>query len=217
MTHPSVFAFMGGTFDPIHNGHLRSALEIQQWLGIEQVCLIPAKIPVHRAQPGCTSEQRLKMVQAAVTNVAELSADAREILSEQPSYSLLTLQSLRAELGASHSICMIMGMDAFLSLPQWHNWQQFMSLCHILVVKRPGYPFQPCQQLQAFLVQHQTQRKHDVLTKPAGHVLLHEQTPLEISATQIRQLIGQNLSPRYLLPDNVWRYIKQHNLYVERT
>ncbi|MBY4676204.1 nicotinate-nucleotide adenylyltransferase [Marinobacterium arenosum] len=213
----SAFVFMGGTFDPVHHGHLRTALEIQQWLAVDQVCLIPSKMPVHRGEPGCSSEQRLAMVQCAVADTESLSADPREILSEQPSYSLLTLQSLRDEFGPQRPICMVMGMDAFLTLPSWHNWRQFMELCHILVVTRPGYHYQPDADMRDFMQRHQTDDKQRLLGEPAGCVLLHELTPLAISATQIRQLIRAGLSPRYLLPDRVWDYIKQHQLYGYRT
>lgn len=211
------FAFMGGTFDPIHYGHLRSALEVQQWLGIDQVYLVPAKSPVHRGDPGCSAQQRLEMVESAVSNVPALTADDREISTDKPSYSVLTAQSLRAELGVECSLSMIMGMDAFLSLPSWYQWRQLLEQCHLIVLKRPGYLVNLCNELAELLDQQGTECKYDLLSNPAGRVLIHEQTPLEISATQIRQLIGQQHSPQYLLPDAVWQYIKQHNLYGFRT
>ncbi|MCP8686016.1 nicotinate-nucleotide adenylyltransferase [Marinobacterium sedimentorum] len=206
--------FMGGTFDPVHNGHLRTALEIQQWMGVEQVCLIPSKIPVHREQPGCSSEQRLAMVGLAVEQEPALRVDAREVLSDQPSYSLLTLQSLRAEIGPDRSLCMVLGMDAYLGLASWHGWEQLPDYCHIIVVCRPGYVYEPDERMQRFFRAHETRSLRTVLGSPCGRVLMHELTPLSISATQIRQLVAKGLSPRYLCPDPVWHYMQQHKLYV---
>lgn len=208
-----MYVFMGGTFDPIHNGHLRSALEVQQWLGVDQVQLMPARVPVHKQAPGRDAAQRLAMLETAVADTSALVADSREIQSLQPSYTLFTLQALRQQLGPDLPVCMVMGMDSLLNLPRWHGWQQFSELCHVLVLTRPGYSFVPDGELAEFMAQHQTGRRDDLFTAPSGRVLLHEQTPLDISATQIRALIAAGESPRYLLPDAVWQYIKQHQLY----
>lgn len=204
---------MGGTFDPIHNGHLRTALELQQWLQVEQVHLIPAKDPVHRGIPGCSAAQRLEQVRLAVASEPALVVDAREINSPEPSWSILTLQGLRAELGAQTPLCMVMGMDAYMTLPSWHQWQRFLELCHIIVVTRPGYRFLPEPEMRAFTDRHLTEQREVLLGTPAGRVLLHELTPLAISATQIRDLIERGLSPRYLVPDAVWQYIQDNGLY----
>lgn len=206
-------AFMGGTFDPIHNGHLRTALEIQQWLGIDRVALMPSKVPVHRAQPERSSQQRLDMVQRAVEDEPALYADAREILSSKPSYTVLTLEALRQELGAELPICMIMGMDAYLSLPSWDRWQELLQLAHIVVVKRPGWVYKPGDMISRVTRNHEVSDKQRLLSSAAGHVIFHELTPLGISATQIRNLIGNGHSPRYLIPDGVWDYIQQQQLY----
>lgn len=207
------FVFMGGTFDPVHNGHLRTALEIKQWLGVDQVCLIPSKMPVHRAEPGCTSLQRFEMVEASVQGEPALTTDSREVLSDQPSYSLLTLQSLRNELGADAPLVMILGMDAFLMLHTWYQWQQIPQLCHILVVSRPGYSFTPGPEIETLLDRYGVDDVSALKKSPAGAIFIHELTPLGISATQIRKLIRNGLSPRYLLPETVWRYIREHQLY----
>lgn len=211
------FVFMGGTFDPIHNGHLRTALDMQQWLGVNQVSLIPSKSPVHRNAPGGTSEQRLMMTHLAVESETALVADAREVESDKPSYTLLTLQSLRDELGTSRSISMIMGMDAYLSLPVWHRWQEFLTYGHIIVVARPGFHYTPDETMERFTHEHRVTDKTQLLENASGHVLIHEMTPLGISATQIRQLVMSGQSPRYLFPDQVWAYIKKHNLYGYKT
>lgn len=206
--------FMGGTFDPIHNGHLRTALELQQWLGVDQVCLIPSGAPVHRDEPGCTPRQRLEMVQLAVEGEPALSADPREIESDAPSYSLLTLQALRRERGPECPIIMTMGMDAYQNLPSWHRWDSLLDYAHILVLARPGYDGSDADDALLHLTrQHQANAVSELLTAPAGRVFIQELTPLGISATQIRHLVAQGQSPRYLLPEPVWHYIRQHTLY----
>ncbi len=209
----NAFVFMGGTFDPIHNGHLRTALELQQWMGVERVNLIPSKEPVHRSAPGRSAEQRLQMVDLAVQNESALHADAREVKSAKPSFSLHTLESLRYELGGERPICMIMGMDAYQTLPTWHEWERFVDLAHLIVVRRPGYDVPECDTLKKFTAKHETESVSKVLSTPAGFVLFHELTPLGISATQIRQTIARGLSPRYLFPDQVWQYIQDNRLY----
>ncbi|WP_241234994.1 nicotinate-nucleotide adenylyltransferase [Amphritea opalescens] len=208
-----VKVFMGGTFDPIHNGHLRTALEIQQWLGVEQVALMPSKAPVHRKQPERSGQQRLDMVRLAVADERALVADDREVTSAEASYTVLTLESFRRELGENVPICMILGMDAYLSLPQWDRWQELLNLCHIVVVKRPGWIYEPCDQMQQLSQQHEVDDIDTMLQFPSGHVIFRELTPLGISATQIRALIRAGFSPRYLIPDAVWDYIKHNKLY----
>ncbi len=209
----SVKVFMGGTFDPIHNGHLRTALEIEQWLGVSQVTLIPSKAPVHRQRPERTGQQRLDMVRLAVIDEPGLFADDREVMSENASYTVLTLESFRREIGEDAPICMVLGMDAYLSLPQWDRWQELLTLCHVVVVKRPGWVYEPCEEMQEISQKHETKDLQRLLTSPAGHVIFRELTPLGISATQIRQLIREGCSPRYLIPDAVWNYIQKNKLY----
>ncbi|PIE20812.1 MAG: nicotinate-nicotinamide nucleotide adenylyltransferase [Neptuniibacter caesariensis] len=210
---PDAFIFMGGTFDPVHNGHLRTALEIKTWAGVSQVCMLPAGDPVHRRAPGRSPEQRLAMVSLAVADEPALIVDDCEVLSDQPSYSLLTLQSLRQAMGPERSIVMVMGMDAYQTLPSWHEWRRFTDYAHLLVVKRPGYALPNDPQLDQFTEQHIAQDLDEVMNTPAGHVIFHELTPLGISATQIRDVIKRGESPRYLLPDQVWNYIQKHRLY----
>ena len=204
---------MGGTFDPIHHGHLRTALELQQWLQVKQVTLIPSGEPVHRVAPGCSARDRLAMTRLAVSDASSLYVDSCEVDSPEPSYSALTLRALRRQLGSERPICMVMGMDAFLSLPQWKDWHTFLSLCHIIAVARPGYAYVADDTMEAFTRRHQVSSVEAFWKKPCGGVMIHELTPLGISATQIRDLISQGKTPRYLMPDQVWEYIKQHQLY----
>ena len=207
------YVFMGGTFDPVHNGHLRTALELQQWLKVKQVTLIPSGEPVHRSEPSCSAKDRLAMVELAVADAASLQVDSREVDAHTPSYSALTLASLRQSLGPDKPICMVMGMDAYLSLPSWKDWHTFLSLCHIIAVARPGYAYTADDVMDDFTRHHQIELTDMLWQQPCGAVMIHELTPLGISATQIRNLVAQGKTPRYLTPDQVWEYIKQHQLY----
>ncbi len=206
---------MGGTFDPIHHGHLRTALEIQQTLNIKQVALMPAKQPVHRESPGSNADARLAMVERAVADEPALMCDPREILADQPSYTIYTLEALRKELGADTSVCMIIGMDSFLSFDTWHRYEEFLRFCHIIVVARPGFECRPNEALTQLLADHQISDKYSLLTEASGNILILELTPLSISATEIRSLLSKGLSPRYLLPDSVLQYIQQNKLYYD--
>ena len=206
-------AFMGGTFDPIHNGHLRTALEIRQLLDLDEIRLIPCHIPVHREQPGSSSQQRLEMIKLAIEGEPGLSVDDRETRTSEPSYSIKTLESLRQELGPQTSVSMVLGMDSFLTLPSWHRWQEFLELAHIVVVQRPGWETVPEHQLENWSRRYRVQNSEVIRSTPCGSLLMHRLTPLEISATQIRELIRTNQSPRYLIPDQVWKHIRELGLY----
>lgn len=208
-------AFMGGTFDPIHNGHLRTALELQQQLQIDEVRLVPCQRPVHRESPGCDAQQRLAMIRLAVAGEEGLTVDDREITSSEPSYTVNTLRSIRAEVGGQVSISLIMGMDAYLTLPSWYRWQEIVEQAHILVVQRPGWEFVPDLQMADWTRTRQAKSAAELKLSPAGRVLLHRLTPLGISATQIRGLVAMGISPRYLIPDAVWEYIQDHRLYAQ--
>lgn len=203
---------MGGTFDPIHNGHLRTALEIRQLLSADHLSLIPCHMPVHRDQPGCSALQRLKMVELAIENEPGLTVDDREILKDEPSYTVETIKSLREASGLDTPIIMVLGVDSFLSLPQWYQWQSLLNYVHILVVERPGWELTLGPLLTPWIKKNKASLS-DLVGTGSGKVSFHQLTPLGISATQIRNLIKSKQSPRYLLPEQVWSYIQQEKLY----
>jgi len=137
-TNNKPIGILGGTFNPIHHGHLRLALELYERLDLAKVLLIPSAYPPHRAQPSVSSQCRLEMVQAAIKGVKGLSVDDRELRRQRPSYTVDTLKSLREDY-PYHSLCLILGMDAFLGLPSWHKWEQLITLAHFIVVTPPKY------------------------------------------------------------------------------
>jgi len=203
----------GGTFDPIHHGHLRAAVEIAEALNVAQIDLIPSRDPVHRGVPGALASARMAMVRQAVASEPLLVANPIELEAQRESFTLFTLQEMRAELGAEPPLVLVMGMDAFLGLESWRGWQDLLGYCHILVLMRPGYHPKMSAALESLLAQHGTEELDELLHDSAGHIYLFEQTPLEVSASQVRQIIASGQNPRYLIPDAVWSYIQENELY----
>lgn len=203
---------LGGTFDPIHYGHLRPVLELLENLELAEVRFVPCRIPAHRDTPSITAEQRLDLVRLATAGQPGFVADDRELRRSGPSYMVDTLISLRAEVGAT-PLCLILGTDAFRELPTWWRWRELGELAHIVVMQRPGMaqPFSP--PLEAFVAPRVV---HDALAlhrRSAGGILFQPVTQLDISATRIRALLARGQSPRYLLPEAVLASIHDRALY----
>jgi len=203
---------LGGTFDPIHFGHLRSALELYQALDLAEVRLVPCFQPVHRKMPVASPSQRLAMAMIAVESEPALRVDNREIERKGPSYTIDTLESLRAEL-PNTPLCLIMGIDALLSFPSWHRWQDILGLAHLLIAHRPQYQLPSTGIVADLLKERLKHQAIDLHQSLSGHILLHPVTPLEISATEIRKQFAMEGNPRYLLPNSVYNYIKEHGTY----
>jgi len=205
-------AILGGTFDPVHFGHLRPALELSL-MGFDEVRLMPCHVPAHRETPHCSAEQRLAMVELAVKNEPQLSVDRREIEREGESFTVDTLTEMRDELGDQVSLNLVMGMDAFLGLAKWRQWERLAELANIVVTERPGSVVPVTGVMERFLNARRVSSM-DTLCKAAnGRVLVQQLVLLDISATRIRALINSGQSARYLLPETVWDYIEQHRLY----
>jgi nicotinate-nucleotide adenylyltransferase len=203
---------LGGTFDPIHIGHLRGAIEVAELLGLDELRLIPSARPPHRSTPTVSAQQRLAMVELAVAGVLPLLADGRELQRLQPSYSIDTLESLRRELAPDDQLFLLLGWDAFAGLPSWHRWQQLLNHCHLLVLQRPDVDRLLAPELQALLAAQQVENAA-ALSGPSGQIALIQQAPLAVSASHIRQLLGSGKSARFLVPDAVLAYIHAHGLY----
>jgi nicotinate-nucleotide adenylyltransferase len=212
---PQPIGVFGGTFDPIHFGHLRPALELCERLVLQRMLMIPCSVPPHRPQPYASVEQRLEMLYRGVADEPTLVVDERELERSGPSYMVDTLSSLRQELGGT-PLCLCLGVDAFLGLPAWDRWQQLLQLAHIVVAHRPGWQLDEASmpaELNAVLAQHQQQGAAALNAAPAGAILLQPVTQLAISATAIREAVASGGSARYLLPEQVWHYIQQEKLY----
>ena len=203
---------LGGTFDPVHNGHLRIALEILENLALAEVRFIPSRLPPHRGRPQATPSQRLEMLRLAVAGQPGFVVDDRELRREGPSYMVDTLASLRIELGNT-PLCLLLGRDAFNDLPGWHCWRNILELTHLIILERPGAALTPAGELSQLLDHCRLDHPGALREKAAGGILIQPVTQLAISATQIRQLLAQGRSPRYLLPEAVWNCIREHGLY----
>jgi nicotinate-nucleotide adenylyltransferase len=215
MTNGKPIGILGGTFNPIHHGHLRLALELYERLDLAEVRLIPSAHPPHREQPAVSSQRRLEMVQAAIKGVKGLSVDDRELRREGPSYMVDTLRSLRDDY-PHRSLCLILGMDAFMGLPHWYQWERLITLAHFLVVRRPDTSLPDGHVMQDFLKAHQANRFEDLRKQTSGAIWMEKIPELALSATQIRRIIAAGKNPRYLLPLAVLDIINIHQLYHPR-
>ncbi len=208
-----MIGIFGGTFDPVHSGHLRIALELMQELPLNEVRFIPCHRPPHRSEPVASPQHRVKMLRLAIADQPSFVVDERELERPGLSYMVDTLDSLRLSSG-DKPLCLILGMDAFISLDTWHRWTQLIELSHIVVACRPEVDDKPAAAVAALL---DTCREFDpqaLQQRPYGKILMLPVTQLEISATRIRALIKDNKSPRYLIPEDVWKYIKKESLYL---
>lgn len=203
---------LGGTFDPIHFGHLRSAVEVREYLALNELRLVPSAKPPHRDVPGATAQQRLEMVCLATESDDQLLVDDCELRRERPSYTVETLEAFRAELGVEARLFLIVGWDAFSSLPNWYRWESLLELASLVVLQRPEQD-QELPEVLKDLLAARSVGDASAMTAPHGEILCLAQTPLAISATHIRSLISAGHSPRFLLPDSVLGYIETRRLY----
>jgi len=211
----AVIAVLGGTFDPVHFGHLRVALEVQERLSCTEVRFVPCSTPPHRSPPVASVEQRLEMLRLATLAVSKFTVDQRELRRTGPSYTVDTLASLRDE-GGTMPLVLIIGMDAFVALDTWHEWHRLTEYAHLIVVERPGAACPDTGPLAAMLRERLATDPVELHGAPAGRILLCDTTQLDISATAIRAMVAADRSPRYLIPDVVFDYIRKEQLYVKR-
>lgn len=208
-----MIGILGGTFDPIHFGHLRPALELRDELGLREIRFIPLRRAVHRPQPRASGDQRLAMLKLAVAGVAGFRVDERELRRSGASYSFDTLLELRAELGAEEPLCLLLGTDAFAGFPSWHRPNDILGLAHLIVMRRPGDFPVGTGDMQAWVDSHLCRTAARLRELPAGRVFFQEVTALDISATAIRGEVARGRSPRFLVPDAVMSFIEEAGLY----
>jgi len=210
---------LGGTFDPIHNGHLRLAQEALEQCDLAAIHFIPSGTPPHRTAPHASAVQRLDMVRLALQGNAAFVLDEREIYRIDPCYTVDTLTALRAELGMQQPLCLLMGGDAFLLLHSWHEWKRLFELSHIVVMQRGGHPLGNAinganEALRDEYRARLAPAPRILRDSPAGAILVANMPALEISATDIRKRCAENKNIHYLLPDVVADYIQLHHLYT---
>ena len=202
----------GGTFDPVHFGHLRAASEVREKLGLERFRLLPAGEPPHRSETFANARHRLAMLAIAVSRHPDLVVDAREIERGGASYMVDTLRSIRTEEGDA-PLLLCIGQDAANGLDRWHRWQELFQLAHIVIMTRPGSDGRYTGALADAMRERLVSDRQRLFSEPAGHVLLQPVTQLAISSTEIREAVANGESPRFLLPDRVLEYIDRHGLY----
>ncbi|TVP88515.1 MAG: nicotinate-nucleotide adenylyltransferase [Thioalkalivibrio sp.] len=206
-----MIGILGGTFDPVHFGHLRPALEVRESLGLSEVRFIPSHVPPHRDPPEVASHHRLAMVERAIAGVPGFVADARELSRPGPSFTVDTLGELRREIGAECPLLLVMGMDAFIGLDSWHRWREIPRLAHVVATHRPGT--EPATDSPCMALAEVADSVVALQSAPSGRVCFQPVTQLDISGTAIREGLRSGRSPRFLLPGSVLHYIAEHRLY----
>lgn len=210
---------LGGTFNPIHFGHLRLAQELADTLNLKEVRFVPAANPPHKDAPSVSAFHRAEMVKLAITDNPAFKLDERELHRAGASYTIDTLISLRSEIGAQSdnvALCLMMGSDAFTRFNTWHRWQEILDYCHIILVQRPSISVQQqplANELALLLQNHYTENVSDLSNQNAGFIHMQTITALSISSTAIRAAFKLNQTPRYLMPQIVMDYIATNQLY----
>lgn len=214
----SFIGIFGGTFDPIHYGHLRIAEEIVETISLRKMRFVPAGMPRLRYAPIASPQHRAAMVHAAIQNNSRFVLDERETRRAGTSYSVESLRELRQEMGENITLCFVMGADAFMKLAEWHSWRELFRLCHIIIAARPGHALATNhdvlpQELREECAQRWVSSASSLECASSGFIFVAPTTLLDISATAIRARISAKSSVRYLLPDAVLDYIETNHLY----
>ncbi|MFC4259401.1 nicotinate-nucleotide adenylyltransferase [Marinobacter lacisalsi] len=204
----------GGTFDPVHNGHLRVAIELMERLEVDCIHLMPCHIPPHRGAPGGSSGDRLDLLNLSVADEPGLRVDGRELMRGGSSYTADTLRQLRQELGPDKPVAIVLGTDAFSSFDRWEEWEQIPELAHIILVRRPQSELAPGSVPERLLAEHRVESVRDLKATPAGGIYEIAPPMLDISATGVRERLEQGRSIRFLVPDAVVTEIKKRGLYA---
>ena len=211
-TKSKVRVLIGGTFDPVHYGHLRTALEVRNQLGIDTLGFLPAGEPPHRDATVSSATHRLAMLKLAIAQVNGFTIDERELQREGPSYMVDTLRALRAE-NSDTSLVLVVGQDSANSLQSWHQWQEIFTLANLVFMNRPGDQENYPPDLDKMLSGRWVIKGRELLSRPAGSVMRIGVTGLSISSSGIRKMLQTGVSPQFLLPEPVLAYIREQGLY----
>ncbi|MGL5345301.1 MAG: nicotinate-nucleotide adenylyltransferase [Plesiomonas sp.] len=215
-TQPSLplIGLYGGTFDPIHRGHIEPVSALATEIGLTQVRLLPNNLPPHRPQPHANAQQRADMVALVCQQYPLFVPDLRELAHSNPSYTINTLEDIRQEIGAEQPLAFIIGQDSLLSLPTWHRWQALLGVAHLIVCMRPHYqPLPDDPDFRQWITQHRTTRPMDLHQQPQGALYFAQTPQVDISATQIRAQLQQGQRCDQQLTASVAAYIRQNRLY----
>ena len=223
MMTSAALAVFGGTFDPVHFGHIASAVAVSEALGDIRVVMVPCQLPPHRSEPGASPADRVRMLELALAETSNVEVDARELDREGPSYTFDTLRSLRAEIGPQCPLVFVIGSDAYKTLPEWYRWREMLDLCHLLVLERPGDRATLGAELAELEADCARDQLQSLLECPAGNIVHAALVQVDVSATEVRRALGAighekdvtDVSDSALekVPAPVLDYIKQQNLY----
>ncbi len=208
-----LIAVYGGTFNPIHQGHLQAADEVSTLCDVDRLVLVPASIPPHRAAPSVTFEHRLRMVELAISGRPSWRVDDREDQRDAPSYTIDTLASFRNELGLDVSLAFCVGSDAFQSINTWHRWEELTDFAHVIVAQRCDMIAPLNSAVEKWSASKVLSAPSQLRDRPSGGVLHLSQRPMNCSSSDIRATLAQGTSPNLLIPEPVSQYIQQHHLY----
>ena len=209
----------GGTFDPIHYGHLRVAEEIVETVGLQKMYFVPAGMPRLRHSPVASSQHRVEIVRLAIQKNPDFVLDEREIYRDGVSYSIDTVREFKQEFGEEVRLCFILGADAFIKLPEWNNWKELFNLCHFIVSTRPGYSLTLIKELLSKELREECSQRwvsntESLRKDTSGLIFIASTTMLDISATTIRAHIAVGRSVRHLVPSVTVNYISENKLYL---
>ncbi len=213
----SGLALFGGTFDPIHYGHLESAKAIEKLLGASALKLVPSFLPPHREAPGTTVEQRLAMLEIAVAEDEALEVDGRELVRRGVSYTVDTLDSFRAELDDMVPLYFVLGFDAYCSLHEWKHWQELTKRCHLVVLSRPGFTAEIPAEIVSWAEDKIVDEPEYLMESGCGGIIYVTLVQLDISATQLRKHFKEGKRPTGKMPEKVIDYVIEHDLYGGRS
>lgn len=209
----------GGTFDPIHYGHLRVAEEIVETVGLQKMYFVPAGMPRLRHSPVASSQHRVEIVRLAIQKNPDFVLDEREIYRDGVSYSIDTVREFKQEFGEEIRLCFVLGADAFINLPEWNNWKELFNLCHFIVSTRPGYSLTLIKELLSKELREECSQRwvsntESLRKDTSGLIFIASTTMLDISATSIRAHIAVGRSVRHLVPSVTVNYISENKLYL---
>ena len=209
----------GGTFDPIHYGHLRVAEEIVETVGLQKMYFVPAGMPRLRHSPVASPQHRVEIVRLAIQKNPDFVLDEREIYRDSVSYSIDTAREFKQEFGEEVRLCLVLGADAFIKLPEWNNWKELFNLCHFIVSTRPGYTFTLIKELLSKELREECSQRwvsntETLKKETSGLIFIASTTMLDISATSIRAHIAVGRNVRHLVPSVTVNYISENKLYL---
>lgn len=210
---PIRIGLFGGTFDPIHNGHIYTAIDTAKWLNLDTIHLIPTHIPPHKSTTGASAKHRAAMVELVCQQFELFKLDQRELARKTPSYTVDTLEDIKKE--SPHSqIFFIVGMDSLINLTSWHQWQKILTLTHIVVNERPSFDYHEQISMGNHPLSHYfTDKIADLFNTTAGKIIINKPTLHHVSSTAVRSDVSANKIPHKQLPPQIISYILQHQLY----